>query len=456
MRGIGALLVLLALPAGQESREERGRYRLSVFGREAGREEFRLERFDSGKTVLFSTVRFEVEIAGKKSGFVVDAALTMDGAFAPKLYAGYHKAGLDEKVVKIEWKDGKAVADGGRTAATTAPFVLDVNTVSQLIPILRRRDPAKKKLRVFRPQGMAEADFAIEDRGEATLTGAGRELKARELKLSVGYLDVLVHVDADGRLLRAHHAQTELLAELEGFEGLRPVSPLPEGVVEEEVSIPAGDVALAGTFSRPKGNGPWPAALILSGSGPQDRDGVVLRGKESERFAWEGPDVPLYREIARALAGAGMAVLRYDDRGCGKSGGDFATATFARLAADAEAAAGVLRAKSGASVPALLGHGEGGLIASQLAATLGAEPLVLLGAPARPLDALLLEHAEDVLRAQGAKEELLPRMLEKEKKGFDRIKAAEGDWLDIDERRTFVGWMKERFRADPVVALKAA
>ena len=96
MRGLAALLALLALPAGQDSKEERGRYRLSVFGREAGREEFRLERFDTGRTVLFSTVRFEVEIAGKKSGFVVDAALTMDPAYAPVLYAGYHKAGLDE------------------------------------------------------------------------------------------------------------------------------------------------------------------------------------------------------------------------------------------------------------------------------------------------------------------------------------------------------------------------
>ncbi|HYE99978.1 MAG TPA: alpha/beta fold hydrolase, partial [Planctomycetota bacterium] len=148
-----------------------------------------------------------------------------------------------------------------------------------------------------------------------------------------------------------------------------------------------------------------------------------------------------------------VMALRTDDRGCGKSGGDFATASYGRLLDDARAALEALRARPDVEDVVLVGHGEGALMAAQLSAG-GA--LVLLAPPGRTLDAILLEQADDLLRAQGTSDALRPKILEKERALYDRIRAADGDWLDVEERRTFVGWMKERFRLDPTVLLRDA
>src|SRR5436190_17106120 len=96
------MLVLLALVL-QEARQESGVFKLSVGGRASGTEEYRLEEFEDGKTVLFSKARFELELPGAKRAYVTDTVLTMDKAYAPALYAGYRKAGREEDQVKIEW-----------------------------------------------------------------------------------------------------------------------------------------------------------------------------------------------------------------------------------------------------------------------------------------------------------------------------------------------------------------
>src|SRR5205814_8411013 len=104
MRGILFLVLLLC----QESRNESGKYRLSVAGKEAGVEEFRLEEFDDGKVVLFAKAKFELELSGAKRTYLTDTVLTMDKSYAPLLYAGYRRAGRDEDRVKIEWDKGVA------------------------------------------------------------------------------------------------------------------------------------------------------------------------------------------------------------------------------------------------------------------------------------------------------------------------------------------------------------
>jgi len=85
-----------------------------------------------------------------------------------------------------------------------------------------------------------------------------------------------------------------------------------------------------GTLTIPQGAGPFPAALLLSGSGPQDRD---------EFLAGHRPMLV----VADYLTRKGIVVLRYDKRGIGKSTGDFAKATTEDFAADAEAALAYLK-----------------------------------------------------------------------------------------------------------------
>lgn len=135
-----------------------------------------------------------------------------------------------------------------------------------------------------------------------------------------------------------------------------PTPPFPYTV--EEVTFGHGDVTLAGTLTLPKGDGPFPGAVLVSGSGPQDRDETLFDHKP-------------FLVIADHLTRAGIAVLRYDDRGIGESGGDFATATSADFADDALAAVHFLadRAETDPTGVGIIGHSEGGLVGPMAAAS---------------------------------------------------------------------------------------
>ncbi|MDB5269901.1 MAG: hypothetical protein JWP58_2941 [Hymenobacter sp.] len=149
-----------------------------------------------------------------------------------------------------------------------------------------------------------------------------------------------------------------------------------------------GNVALAGTLSIPDGAGPFPAAVLLTDMGSQDRDSR----QGSYRF---------FADIATTLARQGIAVLRLDDRGVGQSGGNGPLTTTADLVRDALAGLNYLRVRPSID-PArtgLIGHGEGGNVALLAAAqpvppgfvvALAASGLVgldLLACQAEPLSA---------------------------------------------------------------------
>ncbi|MBA4323338.1 MAG: alpha/beta hydrolase, partial [Odoribacter sp.] len=118
------------------------------------------------------------------------------------------------------------------------------------------------------------------------------------------------------------------------------------------------NIQLAGTLTIPKGEGPFPAVILITGSGPQNRDEELLGHKP-------------FLIISDWLTRKGIAVLRYDDRGVSKSQGDYATATSADLATDAGAAFNFLKnnPKINPKAIGLIGHSEGGLIAPIVAAS---------------------------------------------------------------------------------------
>ncbi|WP_420471177.1 alpha/beta hydrolase family protein [Brevundimonas sp. FT23042] len=139
----------------------------------------------------------------------------------------------------------------------------------------------------------------------------------------------------------------------------RPQTPQPpfpyrsEEVAFENPAAPG--VRLAGTLTLPQGAGPFPVAVLVTGSGPQDRDETVF---EHKPFAvW-----------ADALTTRGVAVLRYDDRGVAASTGSFQDATVADFATDARAAIDYLltRPEVDPGRIGVIGHSEGGTIAPML------------------------------------------------------------------------------------------
>jgi pimeloyl-ACP methyl ester carboxylesterase len=161
----------------------------------------------------------------------------------------------------------------------------------------------------------------------------------------------------------------------------------------------AAKVTLAGTLSVPDGTGPFPAVVLVHGSGPINRDGDVFGHRP-------------YLVLADHLNRKGIAVLRYDKRGVGKSSGKHGDATTADLADDAEAALRFLHGQPriDAGRIGIVGHSEGGLIAPMVAAR---DPklafLVLLAAPGVRGDIGLLEQLALAARALGVPEAAIAR-----------------------------------------------
>ncbi|MGI4833259.1 MAG: alpha/beta hydrolase [Janthinobacterium lividum] len=164
---------------------------------------------------------------------------------------------------------------------------------------------------------------------------------------------------------------------------------------ESEVTFfnAAGKFKLAGTLTVPAGEGPFPAVVLLSDSGPQDRD-ADLQGYH------------LFGILADYLTRRGVAVLRFDDRGVGKSGGDYQRTTTADLVTDAQAAMGFLRSHSlvATNQIGLLGHGEGANVALLAAADPSTEPafVVSLAGYGQPGREVLRRQQGEIMRLIGA------------------------------------------------------
>ena len=123
-----------------------------------------------------------------------------------------------------------------------------------------------------------------------------------------------------------------------------------------DVTIPTSmGHTLAGTLTVPKGKGPFPAVVTITGSGSQDRDEEI----------WIVKGYRPFRQVADSLGRSGIAVLRMDDRGFGGSGGDAATSTSRDFANDIKAGLAWLRTRPeiDGNRLGLVGHSEGGLIA---------------------------------------------------------------------------------------------
>ncbi len=192
----------------------------------------------------------------------------------------------------------------------------------------------------------------------------------------------------------------------------RPQTPKPPFPYRsEEVTVDsAPGVKLAGTLTLPEGKGPFPAVVMITGSGAQDRDETILGHKP-------------FAVIADRLTRDGVAVLRVDDRGFARSTGDFASATDDDFAIDAAANVAFLRARPDID-PArigLIGHSEGGLVAPKVAAR---DPqlafIVLMAGPGVPLSQVLKLQRAKLAPAMGQ----TPEQTRKAELLFDHVDLA--------------------------------
>ena len=161
-----------------------------------------------------------------------------------------------------------------------------------------------------------------------------------------------------------------------------PKGPFPYQVQDVTFTNAGAGVTLAGTYTVPAGKGPFAAVALLTGSGPEDRNETILGHQP-------------FAVLADYLTRRGVAVLRFDDRGVGKSGGTLTGTSSTDYATDAQAALAWLRAQPEIrkNKVGLIGHSEGGTAAIK-AATLpqGPNMLVLLAAPGVPGDELIISQ----------------------------------------------------------------
>ena len=225
-----------------------------------------------------------------------------------------------------------------------------------------------------------------------------------------------------------------------------PVKPYPYR--EEDVAFDdaTAGVKLAGTLTLPPGAGPFPAVVLIAGSGPNTRNEPLL-GHE------------VFLVLADYLTRHGIAVLRYDKRGTGASGGDYAEATTLDFAGDAEAAAAYLRARKEIDPRrvGLVGHSEGGLIAPIVAAK---DPkiafIVMMAGPGVDGLDILMEQGRLISKAMGLSDAQTEKGAALRKQLFDIVRREKDPQVAAARLKTAADtWAKANDVSPKAVELQA-
>lgn len=258
----------------------------------------------------------------------------------------------------------------------------------------------------------------------------------------------------------------------------RPQEPeKPYPYISEDVTFENAEdgIQMAGTLTLPDAKGKHPAVVLISGSGPQNRDEELMGHKP-------------FLVLADHLTRNGIAVLRYDDRGTGGSGGDFSKATSFDFANDAKAAIDYLKGRKEIA-PAnigLMGHSEGGIVAPIVASQHPGEVafIVLLAGPGLPGSKIVLMQQQLIGKASGMHDGDLELAASTNKQVFDLIDEVDnqeelhkkvsdllheiasknpdmvpegmeaGQFIDMQLSQLLSPWMKNFLTYDPVLALK--
>ncbi|MGO1244532.1 MAG: alpha/beta hydrolase family protein [Sphingobacterium sp.] len=194
-----------------------------------------------------------------------------------------------------------------------------------------------------------------------------------------------------------------------------PSAPYPYDTVKVNFYNEFDQVKLAGTLTLPREQAQlMPAVVMVTGSGPQDRDETVDGHKP-------------FKVIADYLTRRGIAVLCFDDRGVGKSKGDYPNSTIGDFSKDVIGALDYLREQKNVDPNniGIIGHSEGGLIAMLVAGQRSAEVnfIGLLAPPAIAIDSLMVLQAYEVGRSVGLSQEELQHARLINRKNFAIVKS---------------------------------
>lgn len=225
----------------------------------------------------------------------------------------------------------------------------------------------------------------------------------------------------------------------------RPQEPAkPHPYYEEDVTIEntRAGITLAGTLTLPKKGGQFPVVVLISGSGPQNRDEELMGHKP-------------FLVLSDYLTRNGIGVLRFDDRGIGASKGSFATATSFDFSTDVEACVDYLMTRKDVNQKkiGLMGHSEGGIIAPMVASrSKNVAFIVLLAGTGIPGDELLLLQQELIGRASGVREADLQLAKTINKGAFELVNKATNT---LQLKSDLTAYLKQVLKDHPDMAKQA-
>jgi pimeloyl-ACP methyl ester carboxylesterase len=211
--------------------------------------------------------------------------------------------------------------------------------------------------------GQVTVPIRVGETSAEQIQTATRVVSARRTRIALvlpnARLDADLWIDDAGRMIRFSVPSQSLEVVREDIAAVSARSLSISRPNDETINIPGNGFLLAGTLSRPAqaSEAKLPAVVLVGGSGPADRDGVVF-------------GIPVLGQIAGALADGGFIVVRYDKRGIGQSGGRAEAASLADYAEDVRAAIKMLENRKDVDPKriAVIGHSEGGLVALMAAA----------------------------------------------------------------------------------------
>jgi len=258
------------------------------------------------------------------------------------------------------------------------------------------------------PDGALQATMDVPDQGAKGLPVDAATWTDGILRLEIKFIDVVFEgrMAADGHSIEGNLTQGGKVNPLtlrrvdKVPERLRPQDPRPPYPYRSEDVVfdnAAAGVKLAGTLTMPESSGPFSAVVLITGSGPQDRDSTFM-GHRS------------FLVLADHLTRRGIAVLRVDDRGVRKSTGSRAACTTQDWAEDALAGVAFLLTRPEISPKriGLLGHSEGGIVAPMAAVKCSdvAFIVIMAGAGVKG-EQISLAQNEAIMRADGASEQAI-------------------------------------------------